>query len=261
MYHVRLVPDRHHVTEVSLYWDYISPAQHLRADYAVVPTTEIDNTDSAPIDCKVYRVSGGIDSLVATFSSYVRYSRGRDAGISAILRANGDGARLDFGGKTVCDGFDVPCSGCAASVGFSTDRDVRVLADNLITRYTNGRSRYMRDIVFDGNDPLTGQWRYLDRDADSKRVPSGIDYNLSVVAGPDSTYTIIYAGEPLDGWTYGDVKGHLTPTPFENHFDLEWYDQSGRRYYRDTSADLLVDGQVLRLNFPILGTSVRFRHF
>lgn len=261
LYHVRLVPDRLHATGVSIYWDYISPAQHRRADYIIVPATEIDNTDSAPIECKVYRVTDGIDSLVATFSSFVRYGRGRDAAISAILRANGDGARLDFGGRTVCDGFDVPFSGCAASIGFKADREVRVLADNLITRYSSERSRYTRDIVFDSNDPLSGQWRYLDRDADQGRVPSGIDYDLAVVAEIDSTYTIIYAGESLDGWKHGDVKGRLTPTHFENHFDLEWFDQSGRRYFRDTSADLLVDGQVLRLNFPILGTSVRFRRF
>lgn len=261
LYHVRIAPDRHHATCVSLYWDYISPTQHIRADYTVVPITEIDNTDSAPIDCKVYRVTGGADSLVASFSSYITFGRGRDAAISAILQANEDGARLDFGGRTVSDGFDVPHSRGAASIGFSVDRDVRVLADKLMTRYSSERRHYTRDIVFDSKDPLTGQWRYLDRDADHERVPSGIDYEIAVVAEPDSTYTILYAGEPLDGWKHGDVKGRLTPTPFENHFDLEWYDQSGRRYYRDTSADLLVDGQVLRLNFPILGTSVRFRHF
>lgn len=261
MYHVRLASDRHNATSVSLYWDYTGPSDHYRADYQVAPLTDTDNTDNVPVDCRVYKVSGSVDSLVASYSSYVTYGRGNDTALSAILRVNNDGARLDFGGKTVTAGFDVPYDNIAASVGFSTDRNAKVLTDNLLTRYSTGRTRYEGDIVADAKDPLTGRWRYLDRDADHERVPSEICYNIDVVAEPDSSYTIIYAGEVADGWRTGDIKGRMLPTPFENHFDLEWFDQSGRRYHRDTSADLLVDGQVLRLNFPILGTTVRFRRF
>lgn len=260
MYHLRIASDRHKAIDVSLYWDYAGPSDHYRADYTVAPVTETDNTDKVPVDCRVYRVVGDADSLVATYSSYVSYSRGRDTAMSAVLRVNQDGARIDFGGTMVSAGFDVPYRNLAASsVGYSTNRAAKVLADKLMTRYSSIRRRYEGEIAADSSDPLTGRWRYLDRDADRERVPEGIDYNIAVVAEPDSTYTIIYAGEPGDGWKNGDIKGRLVPTPFENHFDLEWYDQSGRRYCRDTSADLIVDGQVLRLNFPILGTTVRFR--
>lgn len=261
MYHLRMASDRHRPIAVSLYWNYIGPADHYRADYTVVPVTETDNTDKVPVDCHVYRVIDAVDSLVAAHSSYVIYSRGNDTALSAILRVNQDGARIDFGGKTVSAGFDVPYNNLVASVGYSIDRPAKVLVDNLMTRYTGCRRRYEGEIIADIANPVTGKWRYLDRDADRERVPAGIDYNIAVVAESDSTYTIIYAGEPDGGWKSGDIKGRLLPTPFENHFDLEWYDQSGRRYSRDTSADLTVEGQVLKLNFPILGTIVRFRRF
>jgi len=261
MYHLRFVPEKHNPIAVSMYWNYTDPSDHYRADFEIAPIDDVDNTDCVPIDCKISRVRGASDSIVGSYSSYVKYGRGRDAAVSAILRVNEAGARLDFGGKTVDCGFDVPYNDAVGAVGFKTDRKATVLTNNLLSRYCHARMKYDGEIVFDDDDPLTGKWEYLDRDADRDKVASAIDYQIAVVAEPDSTYTIIYAGEPADGWNRGDIKGRLMPTDFENHFDLEWYDQSGRLYRRDTSADLLVEGRVLRFNFPILGTTVRFRRF
>lgn len=104
-------------------------------------------------------------------------------------------------------------------------------------------------------------WRYLDRDTDPRRLNLGGDYRLATVGRPDGSIEIIY----LDGAKAGNgkwkpmmLKGLLTPTIFANHYDLTWFDANGSPVNLETSADI-IDGAILRLNFPLHGGSVRFR--
>lgn len=105
-----------------------------------------------------------------------------------------------------------------------------------------------------------GIYRYLDRDNNPKYCRLGGDYTIALVTSPRGGFDIIY----IDGakinpklWHRGMLKGHLSPTVFQNHYDLEWYDSSFTALSDECSADI-EQNAILRLNFPMLKSSVRF---
>lgn len=109
-------------------------------------------------------------------------------------------------------------------------------------------------------DAPEGFYRYLDRDNDQKYCRLGGDYSLALVASPREGYDIIYvAGANINPklWHEGMLKGHLRPTVFTNHYDLEWYDSSLTLHSDECSADI-EQNAILRLNFPTLKSTVRF---
>ncbi|MDE6611074.1 MAG: hypothetical protein K2K22_00770, partial [Muribaculaceae bacterium] len=60
-------------------------------------------------------------------------------------------------------------------------------------------------------------------------------------------------------WKPLQLKGRLTPPVFERHFDRQWRTAHGKTLREDTSATLELDGTVLRLDFPLAKSSLRFR--
>ncbi len=258
-YHARVRPDKYNDLKLSMYWDYDDDNNCRVAEISVAPALEADNTDKVRVECTVYRRSCGRDSSEAKFSSFINYSRGRDAGFSAVLRINSAGARIDFGDRVAETGLDVMADNAGGGVGVMSDRDVELLAHTLLTRYKSRIYRYEGEVVDASGDGPTGYWRYLDRDTDPEKVATAIDYGIAVVPDAEGGYVLIYQGNPSDDWRPGDIKGRLTPTAFEGHYDMEWYDASGQLHRTDTSADLEGDGQILRLNFPLLDATVRLR--
>lgn len=258
LYHLRFKPDKYDDINTALYWNY-SDSAYVKAEFAIPPLTAIDNTDMATFECRIYEKSGSGEKLLATYSDAVKYDRGRDAAFSALLRADANGATLAFGDKhpQVAHNVDfnryIPCV-----LAFSTDRRADLVTHSLITRRGESRRHFEGEIDIDTDNPLTGTWSYLDRDADPEKVAGAIDYKIAVVADTPDEYRIIYLGKDSQGWRRGDVKGYLKATPFEGHYNLEWHDHSGNIHRVDASADLLLDGKVLRLNLPLLGTSLRF---
>lgn len=259
VYHLRLVPDRHRDINISLYWNYIDSTSFCRADFSIPSVVSVDNTDSAPLECRIYKAVSGMVSPVSSHSLTIRYGRGRDAAFSVVMMADRNGARLDFGDQNTHDGFDIPYDMYEpAALAFVADRATELKTHTLLTRSADARKRWNGDIVFDPSDPVTGLWRYFDRDSNPDYTTGMLDYKIAVVADGES-YALIYQGGCADGWNSGDVKGRLLPTPFVGHYDLEWYDSDGRLHSVDTSADLILDSYLLRLNFPLLKTSVRLR--
>lgn len=259
VYHLRLSPDRYEDIKLSLFWNYVDSADHVRADLTIPPLTAIDNTDSAPIECRVYRKTASGDVLINSYSDVVTYSRGRNAAFSLVLSADNNGARLAFGDRHTQAGIPIHIDlGSPSALYFKCDRDANLLAHTLLTRNAAPIASFAGEIETT-EDPLTGVWRYLDRKSDPAKVTGGIDYDIAVIATDSGSYTLVYQGDDSGRWHKGDVKGRLVPTAFENHYDLEWLDMSGKLHKEDTSADLLLDGTVLRLNFPLLGTTIRLR--
>ena len=132
-----------------------------------------------------------------------------------------------------------------------------------------------KELVFDSPDSLyahladshnqaEGLWVMLDRDTDARRFIIGGDYRLATVCSPDQSgaVDIIYidgARVSHDKWKSMRLKGRLVPTPFTGHYDLMWVEPTGNVISEEASADILENGTILRLNFPLYSSSVRFR--
>ena len=259
IYHLRFRPDKNNDAKISLYWNYIDSYSCFRAEFIIPSLMSLDNTDKAMVDCNIFKITPAGETAVGAYQEAITVSRGRDAAFSAVLRADAAGAQLRFGDRQEQAGFNVPLDrDNIARLAFRSSRDIELVNHILVSRAGAKRERFDGELVFDSADSLTGRWTYLDRNSDPDRVAGAIDYDIAIVQSEDA-YVIVYQGKSSDGWRAGDIKGYLRPTPFAGHFDLEWIDQGGTLHRRDVSADLLLDGQVLRLNFPLLGTSIRLR--
>lgn len=109
------------------------------------------------------------------------------------------------------------------------------------------------------HDPVEGFWKYLDRQNNPRYARPGGSYTLAVVADGEGGYDIIYisgAEVYADRWHEGMIKGHLRPTIFEGHYDLEWVDSTFTVHDRELSAQFDSAG-ILTLNFPLLKTQIR----
>lgn len=111
-------------------------------------------------------------------------------------------------------------------------------------------------------DSVQGEWEFLDRDVRNKRSSIGGKYRLATISDDEGGYEIIYlAGAEINPriWQPGCVKGYLRPTNFQGDFDLVWFDSLGRRMEGEQSATLSAGGELLQLNFPLIGAQIRFR--
>ena len=114
------------------------------------------------------------------------------------------------------------------------------------------------------NNRTESLWIMLDRDIDARRFIIGGDYRLATVCSQDKSgaIDIIYidgARVSHDKWKSMRLKGRLVPTPFTDHYDLMWVEPTGNVISEEASADILENGTILRLNFPLYSSSVRFR--
>lgn len=104
-----------------------------------------------------------------------------------------------------------------------------------------------------------GVWKALDRDTDSRRALAGGRYRLLVAEKGDG-FDIIYLGGADvadDEWLPGMLRGRLTPTGFEGHYDLEWVDARHDLISRDAYCQLEND-MIMSLQFPLLKSVLRF---
>ena len=260
IYHLRLVPDRYSPVNTSLYWNYMGPDEYSRADFAIPALVDVDNTDTMDIRCRIYRRTPQGERLVNETVETVPFSRGRAAAFSVVLRANSAGSRLCFGDRHESEGVIVDYSPMQrGALAFMVDRRTELVNHSLISLSRPEHLVYGGPIKIDSANLLAGIWSYLDRESDPAKVAGGMDYSVAIVPESDGSYTIVYQGRDSGLWKQGDVKGRLYPTPFAWHYDLEWYDSTGYLHKEDTSADLILEGHVLRLNFPLLSTTLRLR--
>lgn len=112
------------------------------------------------------------------------------------------------------------------------------------------------------NAPYSGTWKYLDRVMPAGKVILAGKYGLQLCPDPDSPgdYIAVYTDSArVDDqfWRTGDIKARLHATPFEGHFNVVWYDSRRRRLDDEVSATFET-ADVLRIDFPLLSTQLRF---
>lgn len=257
--HLRLKPLKNSDLKYTLFWNYIDSTDYRAAEFTIPAITTFDNTDTHIIPCRILRSDSLGLHIRADYQFPFKYSRGKDAGFSTLLRADTNGARLCVGDHIAVDGIDVAFDRMNTGLmGYRTDKPAIVTDESIIYRTIPARQHFARPILSDGSDHVTGQWRYFDRDADAEKVPGVPDYTIAIVANDDASYTIVYLGDNTSLWSCGDVKGMLNPTQFQNHYNMLWYDAQGREHSTDVFADYLPDLDLLQLSFPLLGTVVRF---
>ncbi len=120
----------------------------------------------------------------------------------------------------------------------------------------------LNEVFVETSDPLEGYWRYLDRKNDPDYARLGGRYVLAVVRSKTVSggYDIIYisGAETLASrWNMGVTKGHLLPTIFQSHYNLQWYDSTFEPITHDIHASV-ADNAILTLSFPLLNTTLRF---
>lgn len=107
-----------------------------------------------------------------------------------------------------------------------------------------------------------GIWSYLDRNNNPDYARPGGEYRLAIVRSTDQPgFDIIYlSGATIgsDHWQPGMKKGHLSPTTFSGHYNLTWFDSTMQRIDSECSASLEASSTILRFDFPLLKSSMRF---
>lgn len=108
------------------------------------------------------------------------------------------------------------------------------------------------------DDPIEGYWQYQDRDMEDTWLRLGGRYTVAIVAS-NGGYDIIY----LDGaqvnatqWQPGLLKGHISKTIFDGHYDLRWIDATFCPISLDAYA-ALDNGVLMTLSFPVYKSQLR----
>lgn len=269
-YHTRIEAPRWSAARHTLYWNYRSDSCHRRIEVDVPAVADADAALPSAVRYSVYTRRHGRDSLVASGRFASEYGTGRRQGFSTVLRTGPGGAAIEMGAKKADFSLAVPFdTDSCGSVGTAYPAGTELLRHTLRYRPA-AEAAYSRFADTDslaahiaaGGDPSEGIWTYLDRNTDPLQARPGGSYNLATVRNSDGTYAIVYIGgaaENASAWKPLQLKGALTPTPFRNHFDLNWTDAHGNDVSAEASADITVDGLVLELNFPLIGASMRFR--
>lgn len=139
------------------------------------------------------------------------------------------------------------------------ERAVISTDDNTPQRIATTWTRQALDEHFTTSvDPIEGYWQYQDRDIEEKWLQLGGRYMVAVVSAPGG-YDIIYvSGAQVhpDQWQTGLLKGHLTKTIFDGHYDLTWIDATFQPISEDAYA-MFDNGVLLTLNFPVYRSQMR----
>lgn len=256
---------------VSVIWD-VAPdrSSYYRATLRPVHPSADDIVDSRYVEFTVVRHTPQADSLIVTAKL--------DDGFGLGSEENSLGVVIDRPTATACvyGGHERPkrlaelktASPLHPDMGLQavSEADISLLVseytvDEASRLHTAWTPEALAARLADARAP-EGFYRYLDRKTDRRYCKLGGNYTLALVASADrpGAYDIIYVdgADILPGqWTTGMLKGRLTPTIFDNHFDLQWFGSSTRAVADECNA-FLEQGAILRLEFPLLKSSVRF---
>lgn len=243
-YHLRVEGSRRHVSALSLYWNYRDSLNHRRADLCLPPVRSEPYAEEA--SAVIVRRCEGDDSI--EYSTAVPLVCGADGCVSLRLTATSAGSALEIGAERAAVSlpvsFDLDYPGALA---VCTRRTLKAPINFLFTAAAPTAPIAKPDSS--AVAPLAGTWTFLDRDMDASQAYLPERYTLRLL--PDGDTYLIYTDA-------GEYKGRLTPSPFSSHWYLSWVTADRRLLDSETSADLETSGLTLRLNFPLLRTSLRF---
>ena len=112
-------------------------------------------------------------------------------------------------------------------------------------------------------DPLEGMWRYFDRSTDDSRARIGGKHLIAVVADCQrGGYTVLYVDGAVTGstlWRPMMMKGRLVASPFEQMWNVVWYDATAAAVDDDEAyARLSMPEGILTVEFPLYRSRIRF---
>lgn len=268
-YHLRLAPARHTDAEAILYWDYADSLNHCALHFSIPAIVSADDILGTSAPYSIHTIADGRDSTITAGRVNIAYRPAGTEGLSAVLRVFAGKAYIDLGSAKAEITEPVPFSNIPGrAMGYECSRTLTELRNHI--RLTPGEAVAYADFdsvealtayIADSKDPIEGLWTYLDRDIDLRRADLGGFYRLATIRRPDGDYDIVYlsgAGSRKTDWQPLRIKGRLHPTIFRDHFDLVWHTPTGTTLRYDTSATIEVDGNVLRLSFPLWNAAVRF---
>lgn len=228
-------------------WNCADSANHMRLDIGL---SKITHDNKRILEWTLSRLSRGKDSVFVRGNTEIHANRGTNAVLTLALTADESGATALLSSGS--DNITIPVPFRTDTLGTivcKTKRNTVALSHSALYSAAPQTENHTPANI----TATTTMWQYLDRDIDPEKADIKIFYNLMIEKLDPDTY-IIYA---VDG-NRKHHKGYLRSTPFANHYNLEWHDARRRIHSTDCSADVLLGGTVLRLNFPLLGSSVRF---
>lgn len=186
---------------------------------------------------------------------------------SLLLEWGVSGLRVFVGSKELHKTLEVsarmPVSdGCKLISSVAIDINslvVECIADKAKALTTSYAVEEVKSRIASSVDPVEGVWHYLDRETDDSRARLGGNYTLIIIGNGDG-YDILYNdGARVNGaqWKPFMLKGRLTPTPFERHYNLVWHDSMMERMDEETHATFSDEG-ILSLEFPLYRSRLRF---
>lgn len=231
-------------------------AQAFDSDYAVpVDVTVVESMDDEILSRKEYRIDRNVDASSDEWSIIIRRFHG-DKVLSADFGQSRPLLHVGIDADSLCS-IETKVM---TAVGLS--RLSLFCKANYLPDLADFHSEQeLIEYLASSDDPNEAIWSYLDRDTDPRRLNLGGDYRLATVRRDDGGYDLLYLGGARINagfWEPMRMKGRLDPTVFIGHFDLVWYDAYGISIDVETSADI-TDGALMKLSFPLSGSSVRFR--
>lgn len=266
-HHIRFGQLNKHDNKAALYWNMSDSANHIRAEFIIPRTAEsIDYAEVVTVS--VIRRTAGRDSLLSRTTLDIKTSSASGDGLSAILSLQRNGrASLSLGGSKASPAIEVPFdSENPGATAFGTVFPTKILDNFLLTQYrepkrmaTFSNPDSLKNTIRTSKDRFEGIWTYLDRNTEQELASVSRAYILATISDGNGGYDIIYLGGNSKGWEPLQIKGRLKKTIFTDHFDLEWTAVDGSMLKDDTSATVEGAGNILRFDFPLLKSSVRFR--
>lgn len=168
------------------------------------------------------------------------------------------------------------------SIGFLVTPGGKISVDHLSIEYPSsdfesesteyGNHDILKTYLMRSKDRREGIWCVFDRSLDEDLLRMGGDYRLALISEGargergergekgEKSYMLIY----LDGattasalWKPGMIKARLNETAFENVYDVEWYDATGKVISKDVKAQ--IELPLMTITFPYHSSSLRLR--
>ena len=269
LYHARSETSSIKTVKFSVFWNYESDSTHTRADIAIGPRGEADFHGEVECEYKIIRCQNGRDSIITVGDGVYSTEGSRDNGFSAILSVNVNGAQLSMGGNEPEVFTEVPFSASKpGAIGAKSSADDKLLTNLLISEYSapepspeeqkiiaQAKQLFTEEGLqaLNNSSPTLQQWEYLDRNIDPSKATNGSTNNLATITDGDGGFYILQIADDIT------LKGHMKPTNFIDNYDLEWRTADGRLLRGDVSATFESGGAILRFDFPLLSSSLRYR--
>lgn len=247
-----------------LAWPHDIDSSQYNASVEIMASSFDDPLFPAKARYKISKVCGNNTSVFAQGDFECRV--GRKPAFSMVLRRTPSGAALSLGSDKAAETIEVPFGGDSIVAGAVEGAEMQrhsliIRSIGKRTKTPFGNREELMAYLETSTDPMEGIWEYLDRDINPSKARLGGKYTIATVLSPDG-YDIVYldGAENVPGdWTCLDIKGKLTNTAFECHYDLLWLAAPRHVADHEASATIGIGGEVLELTFPTLRSRIRFR--